>query len=474
MTAILWFPVDRALATSLTVQVYEQLRQRILLNELVEGERLPSSRELAVSVGVSRNIVLEVYDRLLAEGYLEVRPQSGTYVAAGSTFLAAEAAKPAGAAPSTDTVAKPADTPKPAIDFRAAHPAADYFPRAAWGRLAKEVCLHTPERTFGYAGPEGSGELRAVLARYLLQARGVRCQPEQIVITSGATQALHLVTELLSRDRPARIAVEDPVTDEMRTIFTYAGAHLVPVPVDDKGILPDMLPSGETPDFVFVIPSHQFPLGGTLPIQRRIQLIEYARRTDCYIVEDDYDSEFTYEGVPVHSLQGLDPDRVIYVGTFSKILSPSLRIGYAVLPARFVDDYRRLKWFADRHTSTLEQLILARFMEEGFFDRHIRRMRKIYRKRRVTLVSSLRKHLPQARILGESAGMHLVVELPGVVFTEDVIARIMREGVQVYAVEHYAMVRGRHENRIVMGYGGLTVEAIAEGVERLAWAIARG
>jgi GntR family transcriptional regulator/MocR family aminotransferase len=471
---MLWFPVDRALATSLTVQVYEQLRQRILLNELVEGERLPSSRELASSVGVSRNIVLEVYDRLLAEGYLEVRPQSGTYVAAGSTFLAAEAAQLGGDARSASTGAKPTDRATPAIDFRAAHPAADYFPRAAWGRLAKEVCLHTPERTFGYAGPEGSNELRVVLARYLLQARGVRCHPEQIVITSGATQALHLVTELLSRDRPARIAVEDPVTDEMRTIFTYAGARLIPVPVDDKGILPDMLPTDETPDFVFVIPSHQFPLGGTLPIQRRIQLIEYARRTDCFIVEDDYDSEFTYEGVPVHSLQGLDPDRVIYVGTFSKILSPSLRIGYAVLPARFVDDYRRLKWFADRHTSTLEQLILARFMEEGIFDRHIRRMRKIYRKRRVTLVSNLRKHLPQARILGESAGMHLVVELPDVAFNEAVLARIHEEGVQVYAVEHYAMVRGRHENRIVMGYGGLTVEAIAEGVERLARAIARG
>lgn len=470
---MLWFPVDRTLSASLTVQVYEQLRQRILHNELIEGERLPSSRELASSVGVSRNIVLEVYDRLLAEGYLEVRPQSGTYVAAGSTFLAAEAAQPGGAANAGGT-GNPVDRSKPAIDFRAAHPAADYFPRAVWGKLAKEVCLHTPERTFGYAAPEGAYELRAVLARYLLQARGVRCHPDQIVITSGATQALHLVTELLSRDRPARIAVEDPVTDEMRTIFTYAGAQLVPVPVDDKGILPDMLPSEETPDFVFVIPSHQFPLGGTLPIQRRIQLIEYARRTDCYIVEDDYDSEFTYEGVPVHSLQGLDPERVIYVGTFSKILSPSLRIGYAVLPTRFVDDYRRLKWFADRHTSTLEQLILARFMEEGYFDRHIRRMRKIYRKRRVALVSSLRKHLPQARILGESAGMHLVVEMPDIAFTEAVIARIYEEGVQVYAVEHYAMVRGRHENRIVMGYGGLTVEAIAEGVERLARAISPG
>lgn len=468
---MLWFPIDRSSPTSLTVQVYEQLRKRILQKELREGERLLSSRELASSIGVSRNIIMEVYDRLLAEGYLEVRPQSGTYIAAGSHFPSAAVEEW-----SDDTLPPAAGSmqlTEGKIDFRAAHPAADYFPRAIWGRLAKEVCTHTPERAFGYASPEGAPELREMLARYLQLARGVRCHPDQIVITSGATQALHLITDLLSKDKGkgARIAVEDPVTDEMRTIFTYAGAELIPIPVDDKGIRPEELPERERPDFIFVIPSHQFPLGGTLPIQRRIQLIEYARRMDCFIVEDDYDSEFTYEGAPVHSLQGLDSERVIYVGTFSKILSPALRIGYAVLPPRFVEAYRRLKWFADRHTSTLEQLVLARFMEDGCFDRHIRRMRKIYRKRRETLVSSLRQELPDARILGESAGMHLVVEVPGVRFTPATMRRISERNVLVYAVEDYAIVKGVHDNRIVMGYGALTPEAIQEGVACLAEAI---
>jgi GntR family transcriptional regulator/MocR family aminotransferase len=464
---MLWFPVDRTLPTSLTVQVYEQMRIRILRKELHEGERLPSSRELASQIGVSRNVVLEAYERLLAEGYLEVRPQSGTYVAAGSFLRSSEPEH-------TDAPVSPARSPvvgEDGIDFRAAHPATDYFPRAVWARIAREVCLDTPERAFGYASAEGTPELRGVLARYLLQARGVRCHPEQIVVTSGATQALHLITELLSEGKQARIAVEDPVTDEMRTIFTYAGASLQPIPVDDKGILPEKLDEFAAPDFIFVIPSHQFPLGGTLPIQRRIQLIEYARRTGCCIVEDDYDSEFTYEGVPVHSVQGLDPERVIYVGTFSKILSPALRIGYTVLPARYVETYRRLKWFADRHTSTLEQLILARFMEQGYFDRHIRRMRKIYRKRREALVTSLRQHLPEAQILGESAGMHLVVELPDQRFTERTMRRIHEAGVQVYAVEHYALLKGKHEHQIVMGYGGLTADAIQEGVVRLAKAL---
>ncbi|TMV52332.1 PLP-dependent aminotransferase family protein [Paenibacillus mesophilus] len=462
---MLWFTVDRNDFVPLTVQVYDQLRLRILRHELAEGERLPSSRELAANIGVSRNVVLEAYDRLTAEGYIEVRPHSGTYVAAGSSFGRHRETKRERA---TLTPGESIKISGPAaIDFRAAHPAADYFPRTVWGRLAKEVCLDAPERVFGYTGAEGVPELRGVLAHYLLRARGVRCHPDQIVITSGATQALHLITELLSGKKNAFVAVEDPVTDEMRSIFTYAGSTVVPIPVDDKGIIPEELPAELKPDFVFVIPSHQFPLGGTLPIQRRIQLLEYARHKDCCIVEDDYDSEFTYEGVAVHSMQGLDPERVIYVGTFSKILSPALRIGYAVLPERYVPEYRRLKWFADRHTSALEQLILARFMEEGYFERHIRSMRKIYRKRRETLVRSLRQELPQAKILGQAAGMHLVVEIPGTRFTQTLLDQIHFEGVQVYAVEHYAIRKGRHEHQIVMGYGGLTIESIQEGVIRL-------
>lgn len=466
---MLWFAIDRNISTPLTAQVYEQLRSRILSQELAEGDRLPSSRELAGNIGVSRNVVLEAYERLTAEGFIEGRPQAGTFVAAGSSFeRMREAEQERGAPPAARH--RTGDGGR-AIDFRAAHPAADYFPRTVWGRLAKEVCLDAPERVFGYTQAEGVPELRGVLSRYLLQARGVRCHPDQIVITTGATQALHLITELLSDLSDPCVAVEDPVTDEMRTIFTYAGSTVLPIPVDEKGIIPEKLTADVKPDFVFVIPSHQFPLGGTLPIQRRIQLLEYARQYDCCIVEDDYDSEFTYEGAAVHSMQGLDPERVIYVGTFSKILSPALRIGYAVLPERFVADYRRLKWFADRHTSALEQLILARFMEEGYFERHIRRMKKIYRKRREALVSSLRKELPQAAILGQAAGMHLVVEVPGVRFTEALLRRIYAEGVQVYAVEHYAIRKGRHEHQIVMGYGALPIESIQEGVARLRRAI---
>ncbi|MGG3586951.1 GntR family transcriptional regulator [Priestia megaterium] len=461
------FTLDRSSNESLTKQVYKQIRDGILTKKLREGEKLFSTRELASSIGVSRNVVLEAYEQLIAEGYLDVRPRSGTYVAKGSSLQVITDyayVQSSFQEKTTDCI------PNSYIDFRAGNPAIDHFPRGKWGSLAKEICSDLPEDAFGYADAEGAMELRDVLAHYLLRVRGVKCHPSQIIITSGATQALHLITEFLC-GKGNLIAVEDPVTDEMRAIFSYAGAKLYPVSIDERGIIPELLPLKENPKFVFTIPSHQFPLGGTLPIQRRVQLIEYARKKDCFIVEDDYDSEFTYEGVPVPSVQGLDPERVIYVGTFSKILAPALRIGYVVLPYELIKDFRKLKWFTDRHTSSLEQLVLARFIEKGYLDRHVRRMKKIYRERRKTLVSCLRKHFTDAKILGQAAGMHLVVELPKVSFTEEVINRIKQYGVIVYPVERYALQEGIHQNKIVMGYGSLTVESIKKGVERLKMAL---
>ena len=322
------FQVDRTDKKTLTQQVYEQLRNFILNGDVRTGEKLPSTRELATSIGVSRNIILEVYNQLVDEGYLLVRPKSGTFVAPNTLLNQNERPR---SIQTEDTNSKIIND---IIDFKAATPATDHFPRKVWGRLAKEVCYDAPDSIFGYTSPDGVMELREELSRYLQRTRGVISNPDQIIITSGATQALSLITDVVLKNRNY-VAVEDPVTDEMRTIFSYGGAKIQPIPVDDKGIQPKYLSKENPPGFVFVLPSHQFPLGGTLSIQRRIQLIEYARECNCYIVEDDYDSEFTYEGTPIHSVQGLDPDKVIYVGTFSKILSPALRIGYVVLPPTY-------------------------------------------------------------------------------------------------------------------------------------------
>lgn len=460
----MWFQVERSDKKTLTQQVYEQMRQYILNGDLKTNEKLPSTRELAVSLGVSRNIILEVYDQLVAEGYLIVRPRSGTFVAPGSiinknnyqeSFI------------KEDCLNK---TNKDMIDFKAATPAMDHFPRKIWGRLAKEVCYDSPDSIFGYHSSDGLPELKEEISRYILRTRGVISSPNQIMITSGATQALSLITEILIKNNKY-VAVEDPVTDEMRTIFSYGGAEICPIPVDDKGLKPEYLSQENPPGFVFILPSHQFPLGVTLTIQRRIQLIEYARRFNCYIVEDDYDSEFTYEGTPVHSVQGLDPERVIYVGTFSKILSPALRIGYIVLPNSLLEEFKKLKWYTDRHHSSLEQLILARFIKEGFLERHIRKMKRIYKLRRGTLVNCLKKHFPDCSILGHSAGMHLVVELKSVGFNEQLLEWIQDYSVKVYSVDQYSIVKGRHDNKIVLGYGSLSIKKIEEGVERFKNAI---
>lgn len=464
---MLWFAIDRQSTTSLVQQVYKQIRTLILNEQLKENEKLPSSRELANSVGVSRNTVTEAYDQLILEGYLLVRPRSGTYVAEGVVLKAAELEKRDN---QLTNWLKIEQDQNQLIDFRASHPAMDQFPRKVWGKLAKEVCHDTADELYGYRSPSGDETLRRVLTTYLSRTRGVSCHPEQIVITTGATQGLAFITQLLSK-RGTHVAVEDPVTDEMRQIFTNAGAKVKPIKADQFGIRTSELSQSEKPSFVFVIPSHQFPLGAVLPIQRRIQLVEYVREMDSFIVEDDYDSEFTYEGTAVYSMQGLDPERVIYVGTFSKILSPALRIGYVILPYDLIKSFKELKWFSDRHTATLEQQMLARFIEEGLLDQHVRRMKRIYEKRRKTLVQALTETFSTLKIIGHAAGMHVVVEWDDLIVDETFVNHAREHQVIVYPVEYYAIQKGFHTHQMVLGYGSLTEENIKEGVSRLQQAI---
>jgi GntR family transcriptional regulator/MocR family aminotransferase len=449
----------------MTQQIYEQIRESILHNELQPGERIPSTRELANNIGVSRNIVLEAYDQLIAEGFIYSQPRLGTFVADGSSLRLGRSWTPASM---IETCPNQDDTSY--IDFRAANPAIDYFPRKVWGQLAKQVCNQASDIIFSYSHPLGLTELRQTLSKYLHRYRGVKCHPDQILITSGATQAFHLISQCF-KEQNAEIIMEDPITYEIRNLFISAGYSIYPIPVDQKGMQTHLLPPTTSCKLIFVMPSHQFPMGGVLPIQRRTQLIQYARDTHSFIIEDDYDSEFTYEGSPVPSLQGLDPERVIYIGTFSKILSPGLRIGYAVLPPILTHHFQRQKWLMDRHTSSLEQRILARFLEEGHMERHIRKMKKIYRKRRQTLISSLKQEFPYISILGQATGIHLVADFANVVFTSLLTKQILQEGVKIYPVEDFALQKGGHLKQIVMGYGSLSPEIIKEGVYRLKRAI---
>ncbi|MBL5768760.1 MocR-like pyridoxine biosynthesis transcription factor PdxR [Heyndrickxia sporothermodurans] len=456
-----WLTIDRSQKTPLIRQIYKQLRTKILSGELSGGYRLPSTRQLAEELEVSRNVVLEAYDQLLAEGFLEGKQGAGTFVAEGA-FL-----KKTNTIPSYMLEENSSMKNKNIIDFRSGIPSLDQFPRKQWGQLAKRVSLETDHSLFGYDSPEGRIELRTVLSDYLLRTRGVECHPDQLVITTGATQAMTLIAKLLISAND-KVIIEDPITHEIQTIFQSYGASLHPIRVDENGMDTNQISHEIKPAFIFVTPSHQFPIGGTLPIQRRIQLIEYARKVDSYIVEDDYDSEFRYEGPSISSLQGLDPNRTIYIGTFSKILSPALRLGYLILPPALVERGRTLKYFSDLHTPSLEQLTLALFIKEGHLEKHIFRMKKFYRKRRNFLKEQLYNEFgDNVNIHGDSTGLHLVAEFEGVHFTDNLLSELHDHGIKLYPVELHTINKGLYSNHLILGFGNLDEVKLAKGVTKL-------
>lgn len=460
---MLWIPIDRSSDIPLNRQVYQQIREKILNGHLQAGERLASTRELSFELKVSRNVILEAYDQLLAEGFLIARSGSGTFVEEGAFLTQHEA-------PFLFEVDEK-KMKNHIINFRSGIPALDLFPRKTWAKLSHQLWNDIESTNFGYDFPEGRLELRQTLAHYLLRTRGVHCHPEQIVITSGATQALTLVSRLLLSPNDIAI-IEDPITNDIQTIFKSSGASLYPIPVDEYGMKTALIPENLHPKFVFLTPSHQFPLGGTLPIQRRIQLINFARRNNCFLVEDDYDSEFRYEGPPVSSLQGLDLERVLYIGSFSKILSPALRIGYIVLPTHLIEKCRQLKWLTDLHTPSLDQLILAHFIKEGYLERHIAKMKKFYKNQRDFLIQCLQTTFSnKVKILGYSTGMHLIAELEDIHFSKELLFKIEQLGVKVYPVEDHSIEKGKNTNRIILGYGHLKKNEIEEGVTRLFQAV---
>ena len=461
---MLWIAINRNGDMPLARQIYEQVRERILSGELSAGYRLPATRELAAELGISRNVVTEVYEQLVAEGYIEGKTGSGTYVSPGLYFPL-----PTTKRQEQPSISELRNTEEHIIDFRSGVPALERFPRSAWQAAARRVWTDVPDDAFGYGYPEGRQELRRILAAYLRRTRGVKCSPETIMITSGATQAFTLLARLLLADG-GEVVMEDPITWEIQEIFQAYGTKLFPVPVDEAGMRTGELPEAARPRFVFVTPSHQFPLGGILPIRRRIELLDYARRKGCYIIEDDYDSEFRYEGAPIQSLQGLAPEQVIYVGTFSKILSPALRLGYVILPEKLVQQYRDIKWLTDLHVPVLEQLTLARFMEDGMLERHIHRMKKVYRIRCDYVQACLREQFADSvRVHGHSTGLHLVAEFPG--FERIDTQQIETYGVRVYAVEQHAIQKGYYANHVIIGYGNTREDNIEEGIIRLARAL---
>jgi GntR family transcriptional regulator/MocR family aminotransferase len=457
-----WFALDRDSPIPLIRQIYNEISSQILDGDLSAGERIPSTREVSQELKVSRNVVLEAYDQLAAEGYLLSIAGAGTFVAEGSSLGARRPARP----PQAPRPLVPSED-RQIIAFNSGRPALDLVPYKSWTKYECAARLEAPIQAFGYAPPEGSPELRETLARYLLRKRGIECRPEQIIVTSGALQGVSLLARLVLR-RGAAAAIEDPCTIPVKEAFEMEGADIIPVPADGEGLRTDLLPGDASPAIVFATPSHQFPLGGCLSIQRRVALVQYAREKECLIVEDDYESEFRYDGPPVSSLQRLDPDRVAYIGTFSKIFFPALRLGYLVAPEALVEGCRAIKRSSDRYSPPASQLAMARFIEEGRLDRHIARMRKVYQNRRDTLIGALGSAFgDRVRISGGATGLHLVAAFAGVVFDAERIDALRRSGVGLSPVEEHTIRKGLHLDEVVMGYSHLSEEEIERGVARI-------
>jgi GntR family transcriptional regulator/MocR family aminotransferase len=481
---VLLLPLDGA--GSLHRQLYRSLRGAILAGRLGAGERLPSTRGLARELGLSRNTVLAACEQLVAEGYAAPRARSGLFVADAVPVAASAArrtrarAKPvepglsdtgkrmaSAVAPGRATWS-PWQKPLP-YDFRYGEPTYAGLPLDTWARLLGRRARRLSVRRLAYQAPGGATELREALAGYLARARGVVCAPEQIVIVHGSQQALDLATRLLV-DPGATVVLEEPHYTGFSLCAKAAGASLVHVPVDDQGLRTDELAKVSAAKLAFVTPSHQYPAGAVLSLPRRLALLDWAARAGAYVLEDDYDGEFRFDGKPIECLQALDRDgRVIYVGTASKLLFPSLRIGWVVAPESLAPSFQNAKALADTGTPSLEQLALADFIAEGHFERHARRARARTAKLRAALLGALDDELGErARVRGASAGLHVLLELPRIDArkTSRLREECRRRGVGVYsAAPFYARPPSRAE--LLLGYASLDERKIREGVRRL-------
>lgn len=460
---MLYLELDRTHERSFSKQIYTQIREQILSGELSTGSALPSTRYLSKELCVARNTVLTAYDMLVSEGFTYSSPGSGFYVSPGTTNeLLPIQIRDFSVASLTDFL-----IPQNMINFDSGLPAIDLFPRSKWNRTVTKAFNEAPISALGYDDPQGRPELRNVLCAYLKRSRGIRCHPDQIVITSGVKQGLSLIAKSLLNAK-SEVWIENPSNENVKQIFSYHTDKIVPFEVDKEGLQPNLFPPGKRPTLIFVTPSHQFPMGGILPIQRRIELIQYVREANCYLFEDDYDSEFNYGGLPSNSLFELDMEHVIYAGTFSKVMFPSLRLGYLVAPWSLIPKIREWKRLADHHSNSIYQLALMRFIESGALDRHIRNMKREYRKRRDDLLELLNtKFAEKVKIYGYQAGMHVVAEFENITFTPEKIRQLYESGIYVVPVEKHSIVKGKHQNQIIIGYAQLTNEEMEKGLEIL-------
>jgi GntR family transcriptional regulator / MocR family aminotransferase len=469
--------LDRSLGR-MGQQLAQGLRHAIASGALRPGERLPSTRTLSESLGVSRGMIVEAFDQLKAEGYLESLPRAGTAVArelhrsdverTGNDFKITP--RPKGRLPASAkrfSAVEQMLRPQAGLPLAIAHPADAAAPDETWRRLGNRVRATRAAAPSGYIDPRGVPELREAIADHVRRARAVRCTPEQVIITAGTQQGLFLSAQLLL-GRGDAVWVEDPAYPGITAVLGTMDVRVTHVRVDQNGMdveeARDLCPDARA---AFVTPSHQYPLGMPMSMGRRLSLLRWAEEADAWIVEDDYDSELRYAGHPFPSLQGLDPSRVIYLGTMSKVLFSSMRIGYAIVPDALVAAFGGARAVVDRHSPSADQHVLAAFMKEGHLEAHIRRIRSAYSERRNALMSAIAAYLPDwARLQPSDQGMHLVVWLPKGVNDVKVSSDAREAGIVVRPISPlYASGKGRAG--LMLGFGGFSIAALERAAKDL-------
>ncbi len=458
--------LDKTLAQPLFQQLYQQIRRQILAGNLTSGSRLPSSRKLAAQLKVGRITIIQAYEQLQAEGYIETRSGSGTFVTAEiDPALPDRHIQPFSLTLSSwgERVMSQQPMNKQAnmrleIDFGFGRSFSHIFPYDIWRRLLARYLSTDDIMLSRYGSAAGFSPLREAVAAYLKRQRGVRCTAKQVVIVSGAQQALDILARLLISDGD-EVLVETPGYHDAYTLFETHGARLVALPVDENGLPVEKIPDTCCARMAFVTPSHQFPRGGTLSLQRRLALLEWADRNDAWIIEDDYDSELRYDGRPLSSLQGIDTGgHVIYLGNFSKVLFPGLRLGYLVLPTPLTTPFIRAKGLVDRGAPTLTQAAVADFIAEGHFERHLRHLRKAYKARRQALVKALETYLSgRVNFSSVAAGLHVMLYLQPVCQESEIVRLAASVGVGVYPGAPYHLEQPAPPS-ILLGFSGLDSE----------------
>lgn len=478
--------VDRGDSLSMVQQLYNALRTAILSHTLKPGTRLPSTRRLSTDLGVSRNTISATFDQLRAEGYLECRVGDGTYISSqlpdelltvhqGSPDPAKRRSEPDATELSVRYKTMQA-MPTGGMDsesirpFRTGIPALDAFPINIWTRLTTRRWRTVSTNLLSYESSPGYYPLREAISEYLGSARGVNCRPDQVFVTSGSQDALSVACSLLLN--PGDQAwIEDPAYRGGRLALVNAGVEVIPVPVDSEGLnVAEGINRAPLARMAYVTPSYQYPCGVTMPLSRRLELLKWAQNARAWILEDDYNSEYRFSGRPLASLQGLDTnERVLYIGTFSKVLFPSLRIGYLIVPPTLVDSFARAMQMMFHYSPLVDQAVLCDFISQGHFARHVRRMRSIYAERRLVLDQELQQVFEGAlQVDCAAAGMHIMARLAGANAGRDTDISVAagRHGLQIHALSTYAL-RRLGQGGLVLGYGAYTPRELRLGVRKL-------